>query len=233
MLTEAQFRTVGNFDQPTVDGLHDALGGGVEAASVAGALSLTTYSTELTVASTVAYTLAAPTVFGQRKKITCVAATSTPLGTVTISAPDTTAGFVCPSTMAFTAVGQEVELVATAALKWRVYKTKRAGVQVLVIGTTATAGLVLANDYSASVAGTVSSTGSNALQNGLYPGDQCFVTCSSATAIPSGAIDFVGLTAANTAITHIQSITATTVQTTLNWNGAAWFPTATVTLTFT
>lgn len=231
-MDQATLLRVGNFDQATANQLASDTGSLVEAVSAAGALSLNTYLTELTVSGTLAFTLAAPTFAGQKKLIRCVSAASTPLGTVTISAPETLAGLVLPSTVTFTAVGQEIELEASSALKWRCRRAKRAGVQILVVGTTATAGLVLAHNYSMSVTGTVSSTGANALQNGLYPGDACIITCSTAASIPSGAIDFVGITLANAAVTHIQTITGTAVTTTLNWNGVAWLPTATTTLTF-
>lgn len=222
MLTDSQLLRVGNFDTDTINNLREVLGSTVDAVSAAGALSTTALVSELTVSGTMAFTLAAPTVAGQRKRIVCVSAASTPLGTVTISSPDDTSGFVCPSTMVFTAAGQAVELVATSALKWRVRMVNRAGVQVLVIGTTVTTGMVLAHHYSCSVTGTVSSTGTKALPNGLVAGDRCIVGCSVAASIPVGNINFTGLTLANVAATDLQAIGATTDTVTLEWNGAAW-----------
>lgn len=222
MLTETQLSQVGNFDTSTIAQLRAALSGGVDAVSAAGALDLAKYSTELTISGTKAYTLAAPTVAGQRKRIACVSAASTPLGTVTISSPDDTVGFVCPSAPIFTAVGQTLELIATSALKWRVQAVRRAGVQILVIGTTVTTGMVLAANYSCSVTGTVSSTTTKSLPDGLVGGDFCVVSCSTAASIPVGNINFTGLTLANVAATDLQAIGATTDTVTLHWNGAAW-----------
>lgn len=223
MLTEAQLFAVGNFDQSTIDNLREALGGGVEAISAAGALSLASYNTDLTVSGTVAYTLAAPTVIGQRKRITCVSATSTPLGNLTISAPDTTTGFVLPSLVTFTAAGQTLELIATAGLLWRArIGTQRAGAQTLVVGTTLTAGLVMPAIYLLSVTGTVSSTTTKALPNGLFPGDTCVVGQSVAASTPIGNINFTGLTTAGVAATDLQAFGALTDTVTLSWTGTAW-----------
>lgn len=224
MLTEGQLSRVGNFDASTIDNLRDALGAGIEGISAAGALSLTSYETQLTVSGTVAYTLAAPTVAGQRKRITCVSAASTPLGTVTVSSPDDTTGFVLPSAITFTAVGQSIELVATAALKWRARQVARAGTQLLVVGTTLTAGLVMAAHYSLSVTGTVSSTtaGGRGIPNGLVPNEVITVGQSVAASIPVGNIGFVGLTLALVAATDLQAWGATTDTVTLQWTGAAW-----------
>ena len=221
-LTETQITTLAHFDGATLAKLRPALGAGVDALSAAGALDLEQFFTELTVAGTMAFTLAAPTVAGQRKRITCVAATSTPLGTVTISSPDDTTGFVLPSTVVFSSVGQAIELVATTGLKWRCVRSWRAGVVIPVIGTTALTGRVLSHTYSCSVTGTVSSTGANALPNGLYPGDQCIVACSTAASTPIGNLNFTGVTLANVAATDLQAIGATTDTVTLTWNGAAW-----------
>ena len=224
MLTLEQLQKVGNFDASTIANLRDALGFGVDSVSAAGALSLTDYETQLTISGTVAYTLAAPTVAGQRKRIKCISAASTPLGTVTISSPDDTTGFVCPSTMVFTARGQAVELEATAALKWRVVGLTRAGVQILVLGTTVTTGMHLAANYSCSVTGTVTSpvSASKNLPDGLVPGETIVVSCSTAASIPVGSIEFTGLTLANVAATDLQGIGATTEYVLLQWNGSAW-----------
>lgn len=222
MLSETHLSEVGNFNTEVIGQLRPAIGGGIDAVSAAGALDLTKLVTELTVSGTKAYTLAAPTVAGQRKVIQCVSAASTPLGTVTISSPDDTAGFVCPTAPIFTAAGQRLELIATAALKWRIRHAVRAGVQILIIGTTVTTGMVLADNYSCSVTGTVSSTGTKALPDGIVPGEIVVVSCSTAASTPIGNINFAGLTLANVAATDLQAIGATTDTVTLKWNGAAW-----------
>lgn len=221
---------VANFDQSTANQLAADTSSLVEAVSAAGALSLNAYLTELTVSGTKAYTLAAPTFAGQRKKITCVSAASSPLGTVTVSSPDDTAGFVCSSTFTFTDVGQSIELQATSALKWRATRVLRAGgaADAVVVGTTVLTGLNLWLRYCCSVTATVSSTGTKALPNGSAVGERCIVTCSTAASTPVGSIDgtFVGMI--NEAYTHLGAIgvvaSATVVGdcAVLEWTGSAW-----------
>ena len=223
-------KRVGNFDPTTIAQLSDAVGAGVESVSAAGALALDQYVTELTVSGTKAYTLAAPTVAGQRKRIVCVSAASSPLGTVTISSPDTTAGFVCSSTFTFTDVGQAIELVATSGLLWRATRVQRAGgaVDAVVVGTTVLTGLNLWLRYCCSVTATVSSTGTKALPNGSAVGERCIVTCSTAASTPVGSIDgtFTGMI--NEAYTHLGAIgvvaSATVVGdcAVLEWTGSSW-----------
>jgi hypothetical protein len=230
MLSETHLSQVGNFDASTIGELRPALGGGIDAVSAAGALDLTKRVTELTVSATKAYTLAAPTVAGQQKRIVCVAATSTPLGTVTISSPDDTAGFVCSSTFTFTDVGQAIELVATSALKWRATRVQRAGgaADNVVVGTTVLTGLNLWIRYCLSVTGTVSSTGTKALPNGSAVGERIIVTNSTAALTPIGSIDgtFTGMIAE--AYTHLGAVgvaaTASVVGdcAVLEWTGSAW-----------
>lgn len=226
MLSTTHLAEVGNFNTETQNQLRVALRGGIDAVSASGAVDLTQFVTELSVDGTKAYTIAAPSVDKQRHLIRCVAATNTPLGTLTVTSPDTTTGFACPATMIFTAVGQEVEFEAvniSGTLKWRLHRVRRAGVQILVLGTTLTAGMVLAHTYACSVTNTVDSTGATkALPDGLVPGDMCIVTNPTVSGSPIGSLDFTGVTLANAAVTHLQAIGATSDTVTLNWNGAAW-----------
>jgi hypothetical protein len=228
MLTETQLSQVGNFDTGTIAGLRPALGGGIDAVSAAGALSLTAYVTELTVSGTKAYTLAAPTVAGQRKRITCVSAASTPLGTVTVSSPDDTAGFVCASAFTFDAVGQSIELIATSALKWRATRIQRSGKRAVVVGTTVLTGLNLSQIYSLAVTGTVVSDSTKGLPNGSAVGERCNLVCDTAALSPVGSINGTYKNMLGTAATDIQAIgvvaSASVVgdMVTLEWDGAAW-----------
>lgn len=215
---------VGNFDQATINQLAGDTGSLVEAISVAGALSLGVYTTELTISGTLAFTLAAPTFAGQRKRVVCVSAASTPLGTLTVTGPDTTAGFVCGTVFTFNAVGQEIEFVATAALKWRAQRIKRAGSTVtngVVIGTTVLTGLSLLAVYLCSVTGTVSSTTTKALPDGSAVGEMITVQCTTAATIPSGTLggNFVDLTAATRTGYVMTAVTATAL---FMWNGTQW-----------
>jgi hypothetical protein len=228
MLTETQVSQVGNFDTATIAQLRPALSGGIDAISAAGACALDKYVTELTVSGTKAYTLAAPTVAGQRKRIVCVSAASTPLGTVTISSPDDTAGFVCATAFTFDAVGQAIELLATSALKWRCTRVQRAGKRAVVVGTTVLTGLNLSQIYSLAVTGTVVSDSTKGLPNGSAVGERCNLVCDTAALSPVGSITGTYKNMLGTAATDIQAIgvvaSASVVgdMVTLEWDGAAW-----------
>lgn len=224
MLSEENLKKVGNFDPTTIAQLADALGARIDAVSAASALALDQYESQLTVSGTLAFTVAAPTVAGQKKKITCVSAASTPLATVTFTSPDDTTGFVLPAAITFTAVGQSLELTATAALKWRATKVQRAGVQLLVVGTTVTTGFHMAANYSLSVTGTVSSTAaaSRGIPNGLIAGEQIVISQSVAASIPVGNIEGVFTNLVNANATDLQAWGATTDTCTLLWLGSRW-----------
>jgi len=224
-LTDAQLSQVGNFDQPTIDGLRDVLSGALDSISAAGALALNTYESQLSVTGTVAYTLAAPNAAGQKKKITCIAAASTPLGTVTIASPDVTAGFALTPAITFTGVGQSIELVAVniaGTLFWRASRVQRSGVQAVVVGTTVLTGLCLAANYALSVTGTVSSATTRGLPNGNAVGETIVISVPTAASTPVGSISFTGITLLGVAATSISAIGATTVTQILMWTGSAW-----------
>lgn len=202
--------------------------GASEAVSAAGALA-TSGITALSVDGTKAYTLAAPTVERQRKTIRCVAATNTPLGTVTVSSPDDTAGFVCPATFTFNAVGQALEFEATAALKWRCIKKVRAGTLAGIVGgTTVLTGLSMNRTYSMAVDGTDAGTGTGGLPDGAAVGERCTVVCESAANTPIGSLTGTYVGIAGTAYTTLGTIgvaasaTVTGDFAELEWSGSAW-----------
>lgn len=228
-MDQTRLNTVGNFDQTTINQLAVDTHSLVEAVSSAGALSLNTYTTELTVSGTVAYTLAAPTFAGQRKKIVCVSAASTPLGTVTISSPETLAGFVCASSFCFTTAGQVVELQATSGLKWRATRVHRQGERQVVVQTTVLTGFNLEH-FNLSVTGTVSSTGTKAIPDGSAPGEILLVGVSVAGGIPSGTIALTGLTTLGAAGTTLGTVAGTANYASLMWNGTGWQMTGSSTL---
>lgn len=219
----ARLQTVGNFDATTINQLACDTGSLVESLSAAGAISLNTFITELTISGPMAFTLAAPTFAGQRKLIRSVAAASSPAATVTVTSPDTTTGFVLPSTIVFDDVGQEIELQATTGLKWRAHRVKRAGgaVDGVVINTTVLTGVILRAIYYLSITGTVSSTGTKGIPNGTVPGEIMRVSVSTAS-LASGTIAITGVTSAGAAATTLGTATATTHFAVLMWTGTAW-----------
>lgn len=189
-----------------------------------GALDLTKPTSELTIVGTKAFTIAAPTFPGQRKTVRCVSATSTPLGTLTVTSPDTTTGYVCPASFLFDTAGQEVVLEATAGLLWRATAVKRAGGSAnnVVVGTTLQSAMALWKFVGLSVTGTVASTGTKAFTPGAAVGERCIMSTTTAATTPSGSIDFAGRSNAGAAFTHFGGINATTIIVELEWDGQAW-----------
>lgn len=223
MLSETHLSEVGNFNSEVIGQLRPALSGGIDAVSAAGACDLTKLVTELSVDATKAYTLAAPTVAGQRKIVRCVAATNTPAGTLTVSSPDDTTGFVCPTTFFFDNVGQLLEFQATTALKWRCVRKHRVGQKTVVVGTTDLAGIADMCHINLSVTGTVQSTGTKGIPKGAAVGELLLVGCSTAALTPHGDIFATALISTlGAAGNTLDDFTATTDNLLLMWTGAAW-----------
>lgn len=224
-LTAEMIRKLSNFDPDLAAALTADLNAGmaVDAVSASGALSLTRVATELTVSGTKAYTLAAPTYVGQRKKVTCVSAASSPLGTLTVSSPDDTAGFVCPATFLFDFVGQELEFEATSALKWRCIRKKRVGSKTLVIGTTETTGICdMSRLILTSTTGTVASLTTKGIPNGAAIGERITITASVAGGTPHGDIAGTFLDHLGVAKTALDDFTVVGEGGTFMWTGSAW-----------
>lgn len=95
-------------------GSDGAPAGSVDSLSASGAASNDTSITELTVAGTKAYTIGAPLAPGQRKTITTIAVSASPVATLT-SAGNTN-GWTTISGLG--ALGATIKLVANASLKW-------------------------------------------------------------------------------------------------------------------
>jgi hypothetical protein len=189
-----------------------------------GAVSLTTDNTYLSVTGTQAYTLANGAFPGQRKRIECSVAASTPAGTLTIATPETTAGQICSATFFFDTVGQAIELLWTGA-KWRATRVERAGssgANGVVVGTTVLTGKNMWAHYSLSVTGTVSSTTTKGIPDGSAVGEMIQVGCATAASTPSGTIALTALTTLGAAGTTLGTFNGTTCYATLRWNGSAW-----------
>jgi hypothetical protein len=189
-----------------------------------GAVSLTTDNTYLSVTGTVAFTLANGAFPGQRKRIECSVAASTPAGTLTIATPETTAGQICSATFFFDTVGQAIELLWTGS-KWRATRVERAGssgANGVVVGTTVLTGKNMWAHYSLSVTGTVSSTTTKAIPDGSAVGEMIQVGCATAASTPSGTIGLTALTTLGAAGTTLGTFNGTTCYATLRWNGSAW-----------
>lgn len=224
-LTTAQLQALGGFDEDTITELTAALNMGTAIDAVSsGALALTRLTSEISVSGTKAFTLAAPTYTGQRKRVRCVAAASTPAGTLTVSSPDDTTGFVCAATFFFDTVGQELEFEATSALKWRCIAKKRVGRKALVIGTTVTTGICDMSHVDISVTGTVASTDTMALPDGSAVGELVSITCGTAASTPHGDLGGTFVKKDGTAGTLLDDFTLVTDNALLEWSGSAWKP---------
>lgn len=188
-----------------------------------GALSTTRVHSTLAVDGTDAFTLAAPTRVGQRKIVTCVSAANTPLGTLTVSSPDDTAGFVCAAKFLFTAVGQECEFEATAALKWRCVRKKRVGSKTIVIGTDVLTDICnMEFLIRTSTTGTVASLTTKGLPNGSAIGERIEICEITAASTPHGDLAGTFLDHAGAAKTALDDFTAEKDGGTFVWTGAAW-----------
>lgn len=201
--------------------LANCVGGKEIIDTTATALNPLIFLTQLQVTGTMAFTLADGTYSGQRKRIECTVAATTPAGTLTIATPSVATGLVTSSTIVFDSVGQSIDLLWTGSF-WRCIKSNRAGVKTTVVGTTVLTGNVLCHTLACSVTATVSSTGTKAIPDGQYPGDMLIVSNTVAASTPIGNINFTGVTLANVAATDLQAIGATTDTVTLTWNGTAW-----------
>lgn len=224
-LTTAMVARICNFRQEDIDAFLADLNvtQNIDAVSASGACSLARIVTELTVSGTKAYTLAAPTAVGQRKIVRCVSAASSPLGTLTVSSPDDTAGFVCAASFLFTAAGQEIELESTTALKWRCIRKKRTGAKTLVIGTTVTTGICnMEAQILCSVTGTVASLTTKGIPNGSAVGERISVVCSVADTTPHGDIAGAFISHLGAAATALDDMVAVGDGGNFVWNGAAW-----------
>lgn len=224
-LTTAMIAALAGFRQTTIDALTADLAGGenIDAVSASGACLLTRVVTELTISGAKAYTLAAPTRATQKKIVRCVGAASTPAGTLTVSSPDDTTGFVCAASFFFDAVGQELEFEATAALKWRCVRKKRIGSKTLVIGTDVTTGICnMSRLILASTTGTVASLTTKGIPNGSAVGERMTITASVAAATPHGDIAGTFLDHLGAAKTALDDFTVVGEGGNFIWTGAAW-----------
>lgn len=228
MLSQDDFKKLGLFDSTRIAGLRESLND-TDTIAAAGAISLTTFHTKLTVSGTMAFTLANGTVAGQRKRISCESAASTPAATLTIATPDATVGYVCPSTFFFDTAGQAVELLWNGSA-WRCVKVERAGTSgVLVVGTTVIQAGNLWGFLNFSVTATVDSQGTKGIANGSAVGELLSIGTSVAATTPVGTIactcrDMAGNVATTGAGKGVKLNSATTLENgaTLRWDGQIW-----------
>jgi hypothetical protein len=189
-----------------------------QAVSAAGALNPSASHVSLSVDGTKAYTLAAGTV-GHEIEIDCIAATNTPLGTLTLAD-----AFGSESlTHVFTAAGQGLRLRMLTG-GWKVVAKRRAGNQTVVVGTTVLTGYDMAARYNLEVTGTVASTGTQGIPNGQVNGEQIDVQATVNTGgTDEGEIAITAVDLDNAAATKIDAVNGTTAHhARFVWDGVAW-----------
>lgn len=184
-----------------------------EAISAAGALDPDVYLTELSVTGTKAYTLADGTYAGQRKAILCVAAASTPAGTVTIA---TMSGSRTNVAYVFGAVGQRLELEWTSG-GWREREVRAAGRDVPAAASTINP-LFAFHDIA------ISGTQDWILPSGTCVGQIQTFAVSSAAAIPAGTISGLFYDEDGSADGVDINFNAVADMATVQWDGARWIP---------
>lgn len=193
-------------------------GSGIETRT-SGALGLPFTTHFVSVTGTVEFTLAAGLRLGQRKRVECSVAATSPLGTLTLAD-----AFASESlTHVFTAVGQALDLEWTAT-GWKIVGKTRMGDQLCVIGTTELTGYDMAARYNFSVTGAVASSGTMGIPDGTLNGE--FIDCQATVntgGTDEGEIDITAVDLDNGAATKIDAINGTTAHhAQFRWDGAAW-----------
>lgn len=192
--------------------------------TTAASLDLTVYESRLSVSGTMAFTLPNGTFIGQKKRVRCIAAASTPACTLTVTTPETATGFACASTFFFDTLGQEIEFEWTENSKWRAIYVKRAGgtADNVVVGTTVLTGKNLWQLYALSVTGTVVSATTKGIPNGSAPGERIVIGNSTAATTPVGSIAITARSIVGGAVADLQAIGATADTAVCEWDGQKW-----------
>ena len=184
---------------------------GIDALTTAAAASLLTDTTTLAVTGTIAYTLAAPLYVGQKKRVRCISAASTPLGTLTIA--DTYASE--DTTHIFTSAGQEIALEGTAT-GWKLIDVIQAGTEVVAASRTINQ-LCLMHTFA------IADTVDFVLESGLLPGVRAILLATANSGTPVGTVSGVFRVVATGAATGIDiTYNAAGDQAIVEWDGAAW-----------
>lgn len=213
----------GEWGSVLLQGSDGTPGGGLESVSAAGAVSPTVYETHLTVSGTVAYTMGDGSYAGQRKRITCIAADTTPLGTVTLNGAQAAYGSE-PTAHVFTAAGQAIEFEWTAT-GWKIIDFRPAGVETVAAAGTANP-LCLVHQVA------IDGTDDWILPDGYVPGQRSIWQALSAANIPVGTVSglFYDDSDGSADGTNVNMDAAGDLAV-LEWVGARWLATTLVSAT--
>lgn len=156
--------------------------------TTATSLAVDVYESKLTISGTMTATLPDGTFVGQRKLVTVTSGASIPALTLTVTTPETLAGFVCPATFLLAVAGQNIEFEWASTGKWRCISMNRyaGGSPVYTANAIAAPGAIDPNRRFHTLA--VDGTDAFTLADGSYIGQ--LVTCFAlaGTNIPVGTI---------------------------------------------
>lgn len=209
-LSESQAGAVALFDTTIRDALRTDLGTADTATS--GTLQLTSFCTFLSVTGTVAFTLPNGTIAGQRKRLECITAATSPVGTVTVTTPASGQA----SSWIFNTVGQAVEFVWDGSA-WRVTRVVSAGRDTPTAATTL-------NQLVALHSPTITGTQDWILGNGSVPGQRQMIAIASAGSIPVGTISGLFYDEDGSADGVDINMDAAGDIAVVEWDGARWMP---------
>ncbi len=177
-----------------------------------GAVNPAVPASYLSVTGTQAYTLANGTTIGQRKRIECVVAATTPVGTLTIN--DAATGE--PTTHVFVAVGQMLEMEWTAT-GWRLLTFRPAGTDTPAAASTLNP-LVLKHVIA------ITGTQDWVLPDGEVPGQTQIFKVASAASTPVGTISGLFYDEDGSADGVDINFDAAADMATVVWDGSRWDP---------
>lgn len=186
---------------------------GLETVTATGALEPAWHTSYLNITGTVAYTLAAGTRVGQRKRIECLAGATTPVGTVTVA--DMLGSE--PTAWVFTTVGQAVDLEWHVG-GWHVIGLDQIGLEVVANAATANPLCLM---HHVDIVNTV-----DFIQGaGLVAGQRSFWVATASSGSPVGTVSGLFYTLAGAATGIDVQMNAASDAAYLDWLGARWHPT--------
>jgi len=192
-------------------GVGTTLASGAETVT-SGALSVYKDTSYVSVTGTQAYSLADGIFVGQRKRVECSVAASTPIGTLT----PTTVVSGDPASWVFSAVKQMLEFEWTAT-GWQVVDIRQAGRDTPAAASTLRR-LILHHDIA------ITGTQDWVLSDGVLPGERKLLLVSAAASTPVGTISGKFYDEDGSADGVDVNVNASADMAVLEWDGSRWFP---------
>jgi hypothetical protein len=181
-----------------------------------GALGAAFATSYLNIVGTKAYVLPDGLFVGQQHIVEVQTATTTPIGTLTVTTPYTGEA----ATHILKAVKQRLTFVWMfdgAVTGWHLLAKQRGGKSTYIVATDSFVG-----NSDKSIDLSIAGTKTGALPNGGAVGEVIVISISSATATPVGNLTGLYRTKFGVAATNLTGLDATTDFAVLEWDGAAW-----------